>query len=113
MFGGGICDSWIQQIYQKVMKICSTHKGAFIINDFLRNPNFEIKICSKPLGSYKKSSVHSQKPEWEEQNEQQEKDDQNKQQEKEKQTTKDRARQRWKILCLVKTSGHSIYMLGQ
>ena len=62
------------------------------------------------LGSYKKSSVHSQKPEWEEQNEQQEKDDQNKQQEKEKQTTKDRARQRWKILCLVKTSGDSIYI---
>ena len=64
----------------------------------------------KHSGSYKKSSVHSQKPEWDEQNDQQEKDDQNKQQEKDKQTTKDQARQRWKILCLVKTSGHSIYI---
>ena len=82
---------------------------------FIKIPNswnFSKKLL-KILGSYKKSFVHSQKPEWEEQIDQQEKDDQNKQQEKEKQTTKDRARQRWKILCLVKTSGHSIYMLGQ
>ena len=69
-----------------------------------------IKICWNIRVLIKKSSIHSQKPEWEEQNDQQEKDDQNKQQEKDKQTTKDRARQRWKILCLVKTSGHSIYI---
>ena len=26
--------------HQKVMRRCSTHKGAFVINDFLRNPHF-------------------------------------------------------------------------
>ena len=34
--------------WQKVMKRCSTHKGTFIINDFLRNPHFSFLVWSPP-----------------------------------------------------------------
>ena len=35
--------------HQKVMRRCSTHKGAFIINDFSRNPHFRRMVPFPPI----------------------------------------------------------------
>ena len=50
--------------HQKVMRRCSTGKGAFIINDFLINPHFRYAyhVCTPPfhdtIETNKKRSSH-------------------------------------------------------